>query len=172
MTQASASVADEPPKRRAHLGGDQHVGVAAAKHHDRIAGRGAVGARAQTPPHAERIDDHHQRAALKKPLDESLGRIGLARTRCADDRDPVVELLSGQWQRIGEAHRLDSDRRRARWAGAYRYIRPAGFEFTFHSVLSSRKTEASPASPGAPQAAPLGRPWPTPAPALRLALAA
>jgi hypothetical protein len=48
---------DEPAQRRAHLGLDRHIGMAAAEHHDRIAGRMAVSAGAQSPPDAERIDD-------------------------------------------------------------------------------------------------------------------
>jgi hypothetical protein len=53
---------DEPAKRVAHLGGDRHVRVLAAEHHNRIAGHGAVGARAQSPPHAKRIYNRDNRS--------------------------------------------------------------------------------------------------------------
>ena len=87
---------DHPAERGAHLGGDRHVGMAAAKHDDRITGCAAVGARAQSPPHAERIDDRHPRAAVEQPFDKSLGRVGLARAGGADDRDPVIKRLKGK----------------------------------------------------------------------------
>jgi hypothetical protein len=38
-----------------------------------------------------RIHDRHARAAIELPLDESLGRIGLARAGRADDRDAVIK---------------------------------------------------------------------------------
>jgi hypothetical protein len=87
---------DKPAERSADLGGDWHVGVFAAKHHDRITSRADVGARAQSPPHPERIDDRHPRAAVEQPFDESFGRIGLARPGGADDRDSVIERLKGK----------------------------------------------------------------------------
>ena len=100
-TQASASAGDQPAEGRAHVGRDRHVGMAAAEHDDRIAGVRAVGAGAQSPPHAERIDDRDPRAGLEQPLDKALCRIGLARTGGADNRDPVVERRRRQdgWDR-------------------------------------------------------------------------
>ena len=74
-----------------HFGGDRHIGVSAAKDDDRIAGCGAVGAGAQSPPHAERIDDRDARAAIEQSLDESLGGVGFAGARGADDGDPPIE---------------------------------------------------------------------------------
>jgi hypothetical protein len=75
----------------AHVGGDRHVGMAAAEDDDGITGCRAVGAGAQSPPDAEGINDRYARAAVDQALDESLGRIGLARTGGADDDDAVVE---------------------------------------------------------------------------------
>jgi hypothetical protein len=87
---------DEPAECGAHLGGDRHVSVFAAKDDDKIAGFAAVGARAQPPPHAERIDDRHPRTAVEQPFHESLGRVGLARPGGADDRNPIIERLRGK----------------------------------------------------------------------------
>lgn len=82
---------DHAAKRGAHHSGNRHVGMTTVEHHDRIAGGAAVGARAQSPPHAERIDDRHTRADIEQPLDKTFGRIGLARAGGADDCDPVIE---------------------------------------------------------------------------------
>jgi hypothetical protein len=128
---------DEPPERRAHFGSDRHVGMAAAKHHNRIAGRAAVGARPQSPPDAERIHDRDARAAVEQPLDESFRRIGLARARRADNRNPLIERLGRKRRGIGATRRFNDGKRGVRWPGAHRCFGPAGFEFTFHSVLSS-----------------------------------
>jgi hypothetical protein len=70
--------------------------VLSAEHHDRITGLAAVGARAQSPPHAEGIYDRHPRAAIEQPLDESFRRIGFARSGGADDRDAVIERIGGK----------------------------------------------------------------------------
>jgi hypothetical protein len=67
--------------------------VLAAEHDDRIAGGAAVGARAQTPPDAEGVDDRNSRARAKEALDKPLRGICLARPCGADDRDPVVERI-------------------------------------------------------------------------------
>lgn len=80
----------------AGIGRDRDVGVAAAEHDHGIAGGGAVGAGAQSPPHPERIDDRDVRAALEQPLDESLGGVGLAGAGGADDGDAIVERGGGQ----------------------------------------------------------------------------
>jgi hypothetical protein len=98
---------DHPAERGAHLGGDRHVGMPPAKHHDRIAGRAAVGARAQSPPHPERIHDRHPSSDIEQPLDKTLGRIGLAGAGGADDRDPVVERVG----RKRSPHRIAVDDR-------------------------------------------------------------
>jgi hypothetical protein len=79
---------DHPAKCRALFGRDRHIGMAAAEYHDRIAASAAVGARAQSPPHAEGIDDRYPRASIKQPLDKALRCVGLARAGGADDRDP------------------------------------------------------------------------------------
>ena len=84
---------DQPAQGRAHLGGDRHVGVTTAEYDDRIAGSGAVGAGTQAPPHAKRIDNCDAGTALKQPFDKALGCVGLARSRGADDSDPVVERI-------------------------------------------------------------------------------
>jgi hypothetical protein len=87
---------DEPTEGGADIGGDRHVGVFAAKHDDRVTSRAAVGAGAQSPPHAEWIHDHHPCAATQQPFDESLRRVGLARPGGTDDCDPVVERVRRQ----------------------------------------------------------------------------
>jgi len=58
---------DHAAKRGAHLGGDRNIGMTPAEHYDRIAGRAAVGARAQSPPHAKRIHDCHPRTDIEQP---------------------------------------------------------------------------------------------------------
>jgi hypothetical protein len=83
-------------KRGAHLGGNRHVRMTTAEHHDRIAGGAAVGAGAQCRPHAERIDDRSPCADIEQPLDKTFGRIGLARAGRADDCDPVIESFGGK----------------------------------------------------------------------------
>jgi hypothetical protein len=87
---------NQPAEGRPHFGGDRHVGVATAKHHDRIAGGAAVGAGAQAPPHTERIHNCDTRAHLEQPFDKALGRIGLARAGSADDRDTVIKSVGGK----------------------------------------------------------------------------
>ena len=80
--------------------GAQHFGgrgrQADAEDDDWVTGRHAVGARAQSPPHAEWIDNGDVRACLEQALDESFCRIGLARAGGADNRDPFIERLEGQ----------------------------------------------------------------------------
>jgi hypothetical protein len=107
------------PESSAHFGGDRDVGVAAAEHDDGITGRAAVGACAQSPPDAKRIDDRYARAAVEQSLDESLCGIGLARPGGADNRDAVVEGGGGEseGENLGAARRsrtrpalADSDR--------------------------------------------------------------
>jgi hypothetical protein len=56
-------------------------------------GGAAIGARAQTPPDAEGVDDGNPRARAKEALDEPLRGIRLPRPRGADDRNPVVECI-------------------------------------------------------------------------------
>jgi hypothetical protein len=67
-----------------------------AEHHGRIAGSAAVGACAQSPPHAERIHDRHPSADIEQPLDKALRGIGFARAGGTDDRDPVIEGVGGK----------------------------------------------------------------------------
>jgi hypothetical protein len=87
---------DELAELRRHLGGDRHVGVFAAKHHDRIAGFAAVGAGAHPHQTPSGSMIRHPRAAVEQPFDEPLGRVGLARPGRADDRNPVIERLKGK----------------------------------------------------------------------------
>jgi hypothetical protein len=68
----------------------------AAKYHDRVTRSAAVGARAQSPPHPEGIDNRHPGAGIEQPLDKAFRRIGLAGPRRADNRDSVIERIS--WQ--------------------------------------------------------------------------
>jgi hypothetical protein len=70
--------------------------MAAAEDDDGITWCRAVGARAQAPPHAERIDDGDVRACLEEAFDESFCRVGLARARRADDGDAFIERIEGQ----------------------------------------------------------------------------
>jgi hypothetical protein len=80
----------------AHAIGDQHP-RAIADHVRRtsrpaaalgvhISGRAAVGARAQSPPHAERIHNRHPRTALEEMLDKTFSRVSFAGTRCRRSR--------------------------------------------------------------------------------------
>ena len=73
--------------------------MAAAEDDDGITGCGAVGAGAQSPPDAERIDDRYTGAAVEQALDESFGGIGLPRTGGADNGDAVVENFGGNSRR-------------------------------------------------------------------------
>jgi hypothetical protein len=68
----------------------------AAEHHDWDSHSSAIGAGAQTPPEAQRIDDRDAGAALQQqPLVKTLYRVRLARTSGADDRNPVIERFVG-----------------------------------------------------------------------------
>ena len=125
---------DHAAKRGAHLGSNRHVGMTTAEHHDRIAGGAAVGAGAQSPPHAERIDDCYPRADIEQPLDKTFGRIGLARAGRADDCDPVIESFGGK-SRIAIVQSL---RRRI----------DTRFLFTFYSSIYSRKPSRFPVCRG------------------------
>ena len=82
---------DEMSEGGTHFGGDRHIGVFAAKDDDGKAGCGAVSAGAQAPPDAEGIDNRDSRAAIEQSLDKSLGGVGFARARGANDGDPAVE---------------------------------------------------------------------------------
>ena len=69
---------DQTAEGGAHLGGDRHVGVAAAEHDDRIAGNSTIGACAQAPPDPERIHDSHPRTGHQEALDKAFRRVRLA----------------------------------------------------------------------------------------------
>jgi hypothetical protein len=68
-------------------------GGAFAEHDDGIAGHSAIGAGAQSPPHAKRIHDRHPCATIKQSLDEALGRVGLTRAGGADDGNAIIERI-------------------------------------------------------------------------------
>jgi hypothetical protein len=103
---------DHPAKRGAHVVGDRHIGMATAENHDRITRRRAIGARAQSPPHAERIDNRYVRAGFKQLFDEPFCGVGLPRTRRADDRNAFIERVEGQ----GGGENVAADGRGARFA--------------------------------------------------------
>jgi hypothetical protein len=69
--------------------------MTSAEHDHRIAGiAGRAGA--QSPPHAKRINNRDPDSGIEQPLDKTLGRVGLARTGGANNRDAVIERR--RWQ--------------------------------------------------------------------------
>jgi hypothetical protein len=128
-----------------------------AKHHDRIAGSAAVGARAQSPPDAKRIDDRHPCADVEQPLDKTFRRIGLARAGGADDRDPVIERVggraAGRISPVGSAEAICALLSRTATTACVGLGGTASlahqpvakrFLFMIHSLLYSRKPPRSP----------------------------
>lgn len=63
-------VRDQTAESIAGLGGDRHIGMAAAKDDDRKARGVAVAAGAQPPPHPKRIDNGDPRARFQQSLDK------------------------------------------------------------------------------------------------------
>jgi hypothetical protein len=83
---------DQPAKGSAHADGERDVCVLAAEHHHGEAGRGyAVRGKTQTPPDPERIDDADPRTCLHQPLDQALGRVGLAGAGRSDNGQAFVQ---------------------------------------------------------------------------------
>jgi hypothetical protein len=76
--------------------GEGDVGVPATEHHHGTGrGREAIGAQAQAPPHAERVDDADASSPVHQPLDQGLGGVGLARPRRAHDGHPLLQHSRG-----------------------------------------------------------------------------
>jgi hypothetical protein len=84
----------------------RHVGAVAADHGDREADP-AVGACAETPPDAGRVEDDELAAGLEQTLDRATGGIALAAAGTPDDHDVLLQ-------------RADRDRR-AR-VGRFRFV--------------------------------------------------
>jgi hypothetical protein len=69
--------------------------MVAAEDHDRERRRLAVGARAQAPPHAQRVDDADARLVGEDPLDEALRGVRLPAAGAPDDGDRLLEAGVG-----------------------------------------------------------------------------
>ena len=142
-------LADQAAEGGAHAVIDVHVGVAAAEHHDGVARCSTVGRGAQSPPHAERVQDAHAPALVQRPLDQALGRVGFARTRGADDRHAFVQRRerqhAGDLQATAVIGHLRADRHGA--------LGPGGAASTLRHGLRRSPPRANPSvRPRAPAA--------------------